>query len=151
MALHTDLQDELKDALRAKDEVRLRTIRSVLTAFTNELVAGGQKPNEVLDDEKALAVVGRLAKQRQDSIEQFEKGGRNDLAQIEREELTVLEKYLPEMMSKEELEPLVKAKMEALGVTDKSGTGQLMGALMSELKGKADGKDIKEIVDSLLS
>ena len=151
MALHTDIQAELKDALRAKDEVRLRTVRSMLTAFTNELVAKGKKPSEVLDDDGVLEVIRRLAKQRNESIVQFEQGGREDLAQIEKDELAVLQGYLPKMMSPEEIEPLVKAKIEELGVTDKSGVGKLIGALMKDLKGKADGSTIKEIAEKLLS
>jgi uncharacterized protein YqeY len=149
MALHTDLKESLKDALRAKEEVRLRTIRSLLTAFTNELVASGKTPQDTLDDEAVLAVIKRLAKQRKDSIQQFEQGGREDLAATEREELAVLDTYLPQMMSTEEIRPVAEVKKEALGVTDKSGMGKLVGAVMQELKGKADGADVKEVVESL--
>ena len=149
MALHTDLKDSLKDALRAKDEVRLRTVRGVLTAFTNELVATGRKPQEELPDDEALGVIRRLAKQRKDSIEQFEAGGRTDLAENERAEYAILEAYLPQMMSQDEIRPVAEAKRAELGVTDKSGMGKLMGAVMKELAGKADGADVKVVVESL--
>lgn len=151
MSLHEDIKNELKDALRTKDEVRLRTIRGMLTAFTNEAVANGKTPKDMLDDDAVLSVIKRLAKQRKDSIEQFEKGGRADLASIEKDELKVLETYLPQMMSQEEIEPIVKAKMEELGVTDKSKMGVLMGAVMKECAGKADGGDVKAVVEKLLA
>lgn len=147
--IHDDLKNELKDAMRAKDELRLRTIRGLLTAFTNELVATKRKPDEVLDDEDALKVITRQAKQRKDSIEQFEKGGRDDLAQNEKDELKILEGYLPELMSEDEVRKIVEAKKAELGIDDKNKIGQLMGVVMAELKGKADGGVVKNVVDSL--
>ena len=150
MALHTDIHDQLTDAMKAKDEVRLWTVRSMLTAFTNELVATNRKPNEELGDLEVLAVIKRLAKQRKDSIEQFQKGGREDLVAQEQAELAILDGYLPQMMSQEEIEPIARAKKEALGITDKSKIGQLMGAVMKELGGKADGGDVKAVVERLL-
>lgn len=150
MPLHSDIREQLKDALRARDAVRLRTIRSMLAAFTNELVAMGKKPNEMPPDDQVRAVIKRLAKQRKDSIEQFQKGGREDLVVQEQAELAVLEGYLPRMMSLEEIEPIARAKKEQLNITDKSKIGQLMGAVMKELGGKADGTDVKTIVERLL-
>lgn len=150
MSLHTDIRGAIKDALKAKEEVRLRVLRSLSTAFTNELVAAKRKPDEELEDDAVLAVITREAKKRKDSIEQFTKGDRKDLADIEAEELVVIEEFLPEMMSEEEIRKIAEAKKEELGVTDKSGMGQLMGAIMKETKGKADGADVKKVVDSLL-
>lgn len=149
MALHTDIKSELKDALRAHDEVRLRTIRNMMTAFTNELVATGKKPNDVLDDESALGVIKRLAKQRKDSIAQYTAGNRTDLADEETKELAVLEAYLPTLMTQDEIRPVAVAKKEEMGVTDRSKMGQLMGAVMKELNGRADGSDVKAVVESL--
>lgn len=149
MALHTDIKDQLKDALRAKDAVRLRTVRNMLTSFVNELVATGKKPQDTLDDEAALAVIKRLAKQRKDSIEQYTAGGREDLAVEERAELAVLEGYLPQLMSQDEIRPVAEAKKQELGVTDKAQMGKLMGAVMKELQGRADGGDVKVVVESL--
>ncbi len=151
MALHEDIKASLKDAMKTKNEAKLRTVRSMLTAFTNELVATGKKPNEVLDDAGVLSVIKRLAKQRKESIVQFEAGNRQDLADPEKEELEILESYLPQMMSQEEIEPLAKAKLAELGFTDKSKMGQAIGAVMKDLQGKADGKDVKEVVERLLS
>lgn len=150
MSLHETLKEHLKESMKAKDEVRLRTVRSMLTAFTNELVATGKKPQDFLDDEKALAVVSRLAKQRKDSIEQFEKGNRQDLAEVEKAELAVLSTYLPTLMSQEEIRPIVEAKIAELGITDKSKMGMLLGAVMKDLKGKADGADVKTVVENIL-
>jgi len=138
-------------ALKERDDVRLRVLRGLMAAFTNELVALKRKPTEMLSDEEALAVIKRAAKQREDSIEQYTKGGRTDLADTEAEELTVLKEYLPEMMSQEAIEPIAKAKMDELGVSDKSGMGKLVGGIMAELKGKADGSDVKAVVEKLLS
>ena len=151
MALHETIKGELKEALKAKEEARLRTVRSMLTAFTNELVATGKKPQEMLDDEGVLSVIKRLAKQRKDSIEQFTAGGREDLAAIEKEELAILESYLPQMMSEDDIRKVAQIKLQELGITDKSKMGMAIGALMKELQGKADGGDVKRVVESLLS
>ncbi|MCD5382496.1 MAG: GatB/YqeY domain-containing protein [Candidatus Pacebacteria bacterium] len=151
MELHTHIKDELKAALKAKDEVRLRTVRSMLTAFTNELVTQGKTPQDMLEDDAILTVIKRLAKQRKESITQFEAAGRDELAAPEKEELSVLESYLPQMMSIEEITPIAEAKKEELNVTDKSKMGVLIGALMKELGGKADGADVKTVVEELLS
>ncbi len=150
MTIHEAVKAGIPDALRAKDEVRLRTLRSLVTAMTNEVVAKKRKPDEFLTDEEALAVVKRSANQRKDSIEQYEAAGRGDLAEPEKAELTILEAFLPAQMSKEEVEVAVKAKMAELGVTDKAKAGQLTGAVMKDLKGKADGGLVKEVVEGLL-
>jgi hypothetical protein len=150
MDLHLTIREELKTAMKAHDEVRLRTVRSMLTAFTNELVAIGKKPQEMLDDAGVLSVIKRLAKQRKDSIEQFTAGGRPELATIEKDELAVLESYLPQMMSQDEIRPIVEKKIAELGAVDKSKMGMLIGSLMKELQGKADGSDVKAVVESLL-
>lgn len=147
--IHEEIKEGIKEAMKAKETIRLNVLRGILTALTNELVASGKTPQDIIDDEKALAVIKRLAKQRKDSIEQFEKGGRKDLADKEREEFAYLEKYLPKMMSKEEISKIAQDKKTELNVTDKSKMGMLMGAVMKELKGKADGADVKEVVESL--
>lgn len=149
MNKHEEIKATLKEALKAKDEVRLRTVRSMLTAFTNELVATGKTPQDWLDDEQTLAVIKRLAKQRKESITQYEENNRPELAVPEKEELVVLETYLPQMMSQDEIRPIAEAKKAELGIEDKSKFGMLVGAVMKELQGKADGGDVKEVVESL--
>lgn len=150
MDLHTQIKEELKTAMKAHDAVKLRTVRSMLTAFMNELVATGHTPQNLLDDAGVLTVIKRLAKQRKDSIAQFETGGREDLAVVEREELIVLESYLPTLMSREEIKPIVEAKIAEIGAPDKSKMGMLIGSLMKELGGKADGADVKAVVEEVL-
>ena len=151
MALHEEIKASLKKAMKARDGVKLRTVRSMLTAFTNELVATGKKPNETLQDDGVLSVIKRLSKQRKESIVQFEAGKRQDLADPEKAELKILESYLPQMMSQEEIEPIAKAKLAELGMNDKSKIGQAVGAVMKELKGKADGGYVKAVIEKLLS
>ena len=116
---------------------------------TNELIANKRKPDEDLSSEEVLVLIKRAVKQRKDQIEQFSKGDRADLADKEKLELAILLKYLPETLRKEEIEKVAKAKKEELGVTDKSKIGALIGAVMKELKGAADGGDVKQVVESL--
>ncbi len=147
MSLHTDIKNQIKEAMLAKDTVRLGVVRGLVSAFTNELVAKKRKPDEELSDEDALAVISRQVKQRKDSIEQFEKGSRQDLADVEKAELAVLEKYLPAQMSEQEIVDYVKSKQKP----DISMKNQFMGGIMKELKGKADGMLVKKAVDSLFA
>jgi uncharacterized protein YqeY len=147
--LHEQIKNGIKDAMMAKDAVRLETLRAMVSAFMNDLVAKGRKPNEMLEDADALAVITRLAKQRKDSIEQFKKGNREDLVAVEEAQLAILETYLPKLMDKNEVEKIAKAKKEELGITDATKKGMLMSALMKDLKGKADGMVVKEVVDGL--
>jgi hypothetical protein len=147
MSLQEQIKDHMKEAMKAKETDTLTVLRGLLSAFTNELVAKGKTPQGELGDEGVIEVIQREAKRRKDSIKQFTEGDRDDLAESEKKELEVLEKYLPEMMTIEEIEKVVAAKKEALGVTDQSQMGQLMGAVMGELKGKADGGDVKRVVE----
>jgi hypothetical protein len=149
MILHEQIKNGIKEAMMAKDTVRLETYRGMLAAFTNELIAKNRKPNEVLADEEAIAVITRLSKQRKDSIEQYTKGNRPDLVKEEQAQLAILETYLPKLMDKNEVEKIAKIKKEELGITDATKKGMLMSALMKDLKGKADGMTVKEVVDSL--
>ncbi len=140
----------MKTAMRARERDKVTTLRGLLSAFTNELVAQKRKPTEELDDKDVLAVIKRAVKQRKDSIEQFTKGGRSELAAKEQAELVMLETYLPATVSKQEIEKIAQAKIDELGA-DKSKIGVLIGAVMKEFSGNADGNDVKEIVEKLLS
>ncbi len=146
-----DIYSEMIAAMKAREETKLRTLRGVISAFTNELVAQKRKPSEKLEDEAVLTVIKRAVKQRLDSIEQFEKGGRSDLVEIEKAELEILSAYLPETMNKEDIKKVAETKKQELGIDDKSKVGMLIGAVMKDLKGKADGGDVKEVVDNLFS
>jgi len=151
MSLQTEIKETIKEAMKAKDAVRLGVVRGLVSSFTNELVALKRTPQDELSDEEVLSVIRRAVKQRKDSIDQFIKGGREDLAVPEKEELAVLETYLPAQMSREEVMKIAQAKMIEMGVTSQSEAGKFMGSLMKDLKGKVDGDVVKEVVDSLLS
>src|SRR3989344_5285711 len=150
MSLHQDMKSQATRAMKDRDTIRLNVLRGLLAAFTNEAVSQKRKPDEELSDEDALAVITRGVKQRKDSIEQFEKGSRNDLAEIERAELAILETYLPIQMSRDEITVYVKSKQTELGIIDLAKKNQFMGAIMKELKGRADGTVVKEIIDAVL-
>ncbi|MFA6256830.1 MAG: GatB/YqeY domain-containing protein [Candidatus Paceibacterota bacterium] len=147
--IHEEIKNKIKEAMMAKDSVALETYRGMSAAFTNDLVARGKKPNEVLADDEALAVITKMSKQRKDSIEQFQKGNREDLVKAEQAQLAILETYLPKLMERGEVEKIAKAKKEELGIVDPAKKGMLMSGLMKDLKGKADGTLVKEVVDSL--
>lgn len=158
MSLHEQIKNQIKDAMRAKEIVRLETLRGLSALFTNELIAKqvkGDVPASVttLSDEDALALIRRSVKQRKDSIDQFEKGGRPELAEKEKSELAILEMYLPKMMSREEIQKIVETKIAANGgavSVEKGKLGQFMGQIMKDLKGKADGADVKAVIESLI-
>ena len=149
MKLHEQIHAQMVEALKAKDQVKLLVLRGLLTAFMNELVATKRKPDEKLKDDEVIAVIKRAVKQREDSIEQYTKGNRPELALVEEKEREILSTYLPETMSRDKIEAIAKAKKKELGIDDKAKMGMLMGAVMKETKGEADGKDVKEIVESL--
>ncbi|MAZ56289.1 glutamyl-tRNA amidotransferase [bacterium] len=149
MNKHEEIKASLPEIMKSKDGVRLRTIRSMLTAFTNELVASNRTPQDWLTDEEVMTMIKRLAKQRKDSIEQFETAKRQDLADPEKEELAVLETYLPQTMSQDDIRTIAESKKTELQVEDKSKMGVLIGAVMKETAGTADGGDVKAVVESL--
>lgn len=149
MNLHQTIKDQIQKCMKEGDKVRLEVMRGLVTAFTNELVAKKRTPQDLLTDEEALEVIIRLSKQRKDSIEQFTKGNRMDLVDEETKQLEILSEYLPKMMEKGGIEEIAKTKKEELGLSDPSKKGLLMSAIMKELKGKADGTMVKEVVDQL--
>jgi hypothetical protein len=148
MSLQQKLKEDLKDAMLARNTVKLNTIRGILTAFTNELVATKRTPQTEMPDDEAVQVLQKLAKQRKDSIEQYHAGGREDLVEGEKAELVFLQEYLPKMMEIAEIKQLAIAKKESMAL-DASKKNMLVGALMKDLKGKADGSDVKAVVDEL--
>jgi len=147
--LHKQIKEEIKDALRKRDELRLSVLRGLLTSFTNEVISLKRKPDEELTDEEAMPVIKRAVKQRKESIEQFNRGNRPELAKKEEQELEMLYVYLPEATSTEEIEKVARVKKEEMGINDRAKMGMLMGAVMKDLKGNADGAQVKEIVEGL--
>src|SRR3989338_8506470 len=136
--LTAKIRSDMTAAMKAKDSLRVDTLRGAMAAFTNELVAKGKKPTEELADNDAVTVLKRLAKQRKEAAEVYEKGGRAELAQKELSELKIIEAYLPQMAGREEIEKVARAKKEELGVTDATGVGKPTGAVMKEFAGRAD-------------
>lgn len=148
MTIHENIKNQIKDAMRAHEELRLEVLRGLQAAFSNELIA--KKSSEVLlKDEDVLALIKKAVKQRKDSIEQFEKGGRKDLANKEKKELEILNKFLPATMSRADIKKIVNSKIKEAGTIDPKKMGQFMGMIMKELKGKAEGEDVKAVLDEI--
>jgi len=149
MTIHENIKKQIVDAMRAKDAITLETLRGLTSLFSYELIAK-KSSDAFLDDASVLAIIKRSVKQRKDSIDQFEKGGRKDLVKKEKDELVILEKFLPETMSKADIKKFVEEKIKTAGMPDKAKLGQFMGGIMKDLKGKADGGDVKEVVEGLV-
>jgi uncharacterized protein YqeY len=145
------IREEMKQAMRKKESEKVIVLRSLLAAFTNELIAQKRPPTEELSDADITKAIKRAAKQRKDSIEQFIKGGRQELADKEQKELEIIKTYLPESASKEDIAKVVEAKITELGCAgDMSKMGILVGTVMKEFAGSADGSDVKEVVQKML-
>ncbi len=151
MSLKEQLAEDLKAAMRARDAVHLRTIRSLRAALLEREIALRQGGEAQLNEAEELAVVQKQAKQRQDAIEQYEKAGRTDLAEKERAELEVLKAYLPRQLAEAEVRREVQAILAETGATSLREMGTVMGAAMKKLKGKADGRLVQAIVREALS
>jgi hypothetical protein len=149
MTIHKQIKDGIKEAMIAKDTIKLTVLRGVLAAFMNEMVAKKITGDE-MSDEDAIAIIRKLVKQRKDSIDQFSKAGRNDLVENEQAEVKILDIFLPQLMSKEEIIKIVEAKKAEAGELDKTKLGQFMGSIMKDLKGKADGMLVKQVIEELV-
>jgi uncharacterized protein YqeY len=143
MGLPQDVNAAITAAMKARDQVRLDPLRMLKTALTNKQIEKGRD----LDDAEALQVVASLVKQRRESIEQFRKGGRSDLADKEAREIPILEAYLPPAMDTAELDALVQAAITETGATSPKDMGRVMKDLMPRLAGRGvDGKAVNELV-----
>ena len=149
MTLQEQMKENMKAAMKEKNMAAVTTYRGLMSAMTNAVVATGKAPDTPVDDEMAMDVLTKEAKKRKDSIQQYTDAGRPELAEDEQVELAIIEGFLPEMMSKDEIRAIAEAKIADLGAD--ANKGQVMGALMAELKGKADGGDVKTVVDELLA
>lgn len=145
MTLKNRITEELTAAMKDSRELEKEVLRMLKAEIMKAEVAGSEKRE--LDDPEILKIIKRLVKQRRDSIEQFEKGGRSELAAKEKSEIEVLETYLPAQMSEEEIAAVVAKKKEELGVSDKSKMGMLIGAVMKEVGSSADGAAVKNVVE----
>jgi uncharacterized protein YqeY len=149
MTIATEVRENMKQAMRDKNQPALDTYRGALSAFTAELVASGKTPQDEVTDELALKVILKLIKQRKDAISQFEAGGRADLADEEKAQLVFLEKFQPAQMSEADIRVIAEQKKAELNVTDKAKAGILTGAVMKATGGQADGGLVKSVVESL--
>ena len=146
-SLRERLREDLKAAMRAREIVRRDTIRMLEAAIKNAEI---ERRGEELADEDVLAILQRQMKQRRDSIEQFEQGGREDLAEIERAEMAVIEAYLPEQLSRGDIAEAARRVIGQVGASGPGDRGKVMGPLMKELRGRADGAAVNAVVSELL-
>lgn len=149
MSLETAINEHLKKAMLAKDEKGLRAIRAIKSAILLAKTADGATDSLSADAE--IKLLQKLVKQRKDSIDIFEQQNRPDLAIKEKEEVEVIEQYLPKQLTAEELKPIIAEIIASTGVSGIGGLGQVMGIASKQLAGKADGKTISAIVKELLS
>ena len=153
MSLQTDIKAQMIEAMKAKEATKLSVLRSLMASFTNELIANKGRPDGMLSDDEVMTLITRAVKQRKDSIEQFEKGGRNDLADVEKAELSILQTYLPQQMTRAEIETYVKIKLNDPTTPEatRDDKNRMIGLVMKELKGRADGAVVKDVLDNILS
>jgi uncharacterized protein len=150
MTLQERVDSDLKEAMRAKDATKLGVLRMLKSALKYAAIAKSDAEAE-LSDAEAVQVIRKQAKQRQDSIESFEKGGRAELADKEKEELAILNTYLPQGMSPDELAKVVRETLAELGATSKAQMGAVMKALQAKVGGRADGKTLSSEVQKQLT
>ena len=150
MTLQSQVDNDIKDAMRARDTVRLNALRMLKTAMKNAAIEKGGA-EAVLDDVEAAVVIRKQIKQRQDSVEGFEKGGRPELAAGESAEIAVLSAYLPKNLSPDEVTALAKEAIAEAGATSKQHMGAVMKIAIAKAAGRADGKTLSMAVQKLLS
>jgi uncharacterized protein YqeY len=146
MTIKEQIISDIKEAMKAKAKDRLQVLRSLKAKLMEKEISERKDGEAELNDEQAVEVLMKAAKQRKESIEQFEEGGREDLAENEKAELKIIEEYLPEMMDEDEVRKVVQDKIEAMGASGMQDMGKVMGPLMGQLKGKADGSMVSRIV-----
>lgn len=147
MSLLTTLNEDMKQAMRAKDKETLQVIRMLKASIQNEQIKKGQD----LNDEEELTVLSREMKQRRDSLTEFEKADRTDLAEKVKKEIVIVENYLPAQLSEEEIRAIVQEAVTNTGATSPKEFGKVMGVVMPKVKGKADGNQVNAIVKELLN
>ncbi len=150
MGLKEQITEDIKAAMKAGDKLRLETVRSIKKAVLDKEVTVRPSGQEALTEAQETEVLVQLAKQRRDSIAQYQQAGRTDLADQEAQELAILEEYLPKQLSDAEISQVVDDLIAQLGVTSAKDMGKVMGPAMQQLKGKADGRKVQEIVKAKL-
>jgi len=147
MSLQDQINEDMKAALKAKDSVKLGALRMLRAQLKDHQIEVGRE----LTDEDVIAVLTNAAKKRKESIEMYEKSDRSDLLENEKKELEVISKYLPKQLDESEIEDIVSGIIDEVGASSMQDIGKVMGPAMKELKGKADGKLVQEIVRKKLS
>jgi uncharacterized protein YqeY len=147
MSLKEQLADDLKDAMRARDEIRKSAIRMATAAIKNAEIAAGK----AFQDAEVLGVIAKQVKQRRESIEEFQKGGRQDLVDKEAAEMKVLQAYMPPAIGREEIAAEARKVIDEIGAHGPADKGKVMQALMPRLAGRAEGREINEVVTELLA
>ena len=148
MSIVDDVTDQMKAAMKAKDQTRLAALRSMRTAFLNEMKKDG---SDSLSDEVAEGLMRKLEKQRKESIEAFESGGRPEMAATEQAELAVIQEFLPQLADEAQTRAWVEEAIAQTGASEKKDMGKVMGALMGAHKAELDGNIARQIVQELLS
>lgn len=151
MSLKDRISEDIKTAMKAKDKVRLETVRSIKKVILEEESTARGKGQEGLTKDQELAVLTRLAKQRRDAIAQYTDANREDLAEKEAAELAIIEEYLPAQLSDEEIEAVIDDLIAKTGASSAKDMGKVMGPAMKELKGRADGAQVQAIVKQKLA
>jgi uncharacterized protein YqeY len=146
MTLKERLQEDMKAAMKAREQLKLSVIRLAKAAIMNQEIARGHE----LDDQEVIEVLAKEMKQRKDSIPEYEKAGRADIVETLKQEMKILEGYLPAQLTEAEVRQIVQETIAEVGATSKKEMGKVMAALMPKTKGRADGKLVNQIVNSLL-
>ena len=147
MSIVEEVTAQMKAAMKAKDQSRLSTLRSMRAAFLNEMKRDG---SDVVSDEVAEGLMRKLEKQRKESIEAFDKGGRPEMAENERAELAVIQEFVPQLADEAETRGWVEAAIASTGASEKKDMGKVMGALMKDHKAEVDGNIARKLVQELL-
>jgi len=148
MSLENKITEDMKNAMKAKDALKLKTVRTIKSQLKYFQI---EKKLKSVSDDDVLTVITKMCKQRKDSIEQFKNANRDDLVSIEEDELAILIEYLPAQLGEEDVEKIVKAAIEETGATEKKHMGAVMKVVMPQVKGKADGKLVNQIAGKYLS
>ncbi|SRR6056297_196157 len=151
MTIKASILEELKSAMKQKKADRLRVLRSLKAKILEKEISERKGGESELSDEQIVEVLMKAAKQRKESIDQFEEGGRDDLVKKEKLELEIIDEFLPQMMDEDEVRTAVQAQIEKLGATGMHDMGKVMGVMMGKLKGKAEGSLVSRIVKEELS
>lgn len=151
MSLKDRISEDIKNAMKAKDKIRLETVRSIKKVILEKEVSLRPQGQESLTENQEIEVLAQLAKQRREAIEQYRQAGREQLAQQEAQELAIIEEYLPGQLSDEEVAAVVDEIIASVGATSSKDMGKVMGPVMQQLKGRAEGQKIQAIVKAKLS